>query len=126
MKGILIASHGNLAKGIYETTQMFFNNQEQFSYLCMDGSMSLEDFLQIAKEKIIELDSGDGVIVLCDLLYGTPCNTFARIINDNVDLMVGVNLPIVLELLGARLSGNINLDDIINIGKTSICNFKKI
>lgn len=126
MKGILIASHGNFAKGIYETTQMFFANQENFSYICMDGTSEIDVFLEDVKKKIEELDTGEGVIVLCDLLYGTPCNTVARILNDKIDLILGLNLPLVLEILGARLCGNIDLDSMVDIGKSGICNYKKL
>ena len=126
MKGILIASHGDFAKGMYDTTKMFFSDQKQYSYICMDGSSEIDIFLEDMKKKIDELNTGEGVIVLCDLLYGTPCNTVARILNDSIDLILGVNLPLVLELLGARLCGDIDLESIIATGRTGVCNFKSM
>ncbi|MBR0462469.1 MAG: PTS sugar transporter subunit IIA [Erysipelotrichaceae bacterium] len=126
MKGIVIVSHGYLAEGLYKTSQMFFTDQKQFTYVCMDGLDSTDTFCRKIEEKIKEVDSGDGVIILCDLLFGSPFNCAARILNEKCELISGVNLSILLEILGLRSNSEIDVDEMVKIGKEGICNFKKM
>ena len=126
MKGIIIISHGCLAEGLFKTSQMFFTDQEQYTDICMDGLDSTEAFCEKMKEKISEVDTGEGVIILCDLLFGSPFNCAARILDEKCELISGVNLSILLELLGLRANSEIDIDEIVKVGKDGICNFRKL
>ena len=85
MKGIIITSHGNMAQGILETSQLFFGQQEQIKALCLQANDNPDDFVEVLKQGIKDVDTGDGVIVFCDMLFGSPCNCMLRILSENID-----------------------------------------
>jgi len=121
MKGIVLISHGPMAKGLYETTQWFFGKDiNQYEYLCLQEDDQQADFIKKIKDKILKTDSGEGVIVFIDLLGGTPCNSCIDLMSDSIQLITGMNLTIVLELLGNRLSGSYNIDELIATGKRGL------
>ena len=122
MKGIILMSHGPLAMGMYETTKLFMGEEiPQYDYLCLNAADAPEDFDIALKKKIEEVDSGEGVILIADLMGGTPCNrALMTLLNGNIDLLAGMNLAMVLELLGNRLSGNYEIGDLENTGKDGV------
>ena len=51
------------------------------------------------------VDSGDGVVVLTDMFGGTPSNLAISIMeNANVEVIAGVNLPLLIKLASVRSS----------------------
>ena len=79
MKGILLLSHGDMAKGMLQSSSIFFGENlpqvQALGYQMTDDSEAFEE--RIGKA-IAELDSGDGVLVLTDLFAGTPALFKAR------------------------------------------------
>ena len=130
MIGIVIASHGPMADAILETSKLFFSDQEQFTSIGLQPGQDLEEFDSLLQEKIAEVDSGDGVLVFVDLLFGTPCNRTALMLNDNVEVIAGVNLGVILEVLGGRqyYEGSLKeyTNELIEICKGSVGDLKEI
>jgi PTS system mannose-specific IIA component len=62
--------------------------------------------LDAARESIAaairDVEEGDGVLVLTDMLGGTPANLALGFLSDKVDLVTGVNLPMLLKLSTCR------------------------
>ena len=52
------------------------------------------------------LDQTDGVLIFCDLLGGTPFNQAMMLSQNynNVEVVTGTNLPMLLETLSLRLA----------------------
>lgn len=129
MKGIVVASHGKMAEGILDSSKLFFGEQEQFIALCINSGESSDEFYELIKSGIKEVDSGDGVIFICDILFGTPCNCAVRLMDefkDNLDIIAGVNLPMLLHILASRESGTLNIEEICQQGVEGINNIKSI
>lgn len=127
MKGIVLMSHGDMAKGMAQSATMFFgDNIEQFTYCCLKPENSPEDFALSLQEAIKQVDSGEGVILLADLFGGTPCNQAIFQLNENVELIAGMSFPLLMELLGQRLSDEVDVNSLIEKGQTSLVNVKKI
>lgn len=129
MRGIVAVSHGKMAEGILDSSKLFFGEQEQFIALCIDGGESSDEFCELLRSGIKEVDSGDGVIVLCDILFGTPCNCAVRLMEEfkeNLDIIAGVNLPMILHILAGRESGSLDVEEICRQGMEGINNVKTI
>jgi len=67
-------------------------------------SVPLDDDLDILAERaekmVIELDCGDGVLVLTDLCGATPSNIACRLVRvANVMVVAGLNLPMLIRVL---------------------------
>lgn len=131
MKGIVITSHGAMAQGILETSKLFFGEQSQMKACCLAAEDNPDEFVDVLKEAISEVDTGDGVYVFCDMLFGSPCNCAARIIaedleSDKVQVITGVNLAMILQVLSVRESGNPTVEELMNSGHEGIADLKAV
>ena len=131
MKGIIITSHGPLAQGLLDTTKLFFGEQKQLKACCLGAEESPDEFINVLKDAITEVDTGDGVIVMCDMLFGSPCNCLARIIaedldNENIQVLSGVNLSMVLQALAVRENGPLTVRDLLESGTDGIADLKAV
>lgn len=131
MKGVLIASHGPMAQGILESSKLFFGEQQQMKAYCLSAEDNPDDFVEVLKQGIEEVDTGEGVLLFCDILFGSPCNCAARIIgadleSDRVQVITGVNLPMILQVLAVREAGDFEIEEILNAGKDAVTDFNAI
>lgn len=131
MQGIVITSHGEMAKGILETSKLFFGDQKQITALCLNPNDNPDSFVETLKSGIKEVDSGDGVIVFCDMLFGSPCNCMSRIVaedldNDKIQVITGVNLAMILQVLSLRENSKVEVDALMQEGHNGIANLKAI
>ena len=127
MKGVILASHGKLAEGLMDTLKLFSGEQEQMEALCLLPGDDITEFAARIKETVDKINTGDGVVVFCDLLFGSPCNCSSRLLMkaewiDKIDVITGMNLPMVMEYLACRENG-MATEDIINAGKEGIQDF---
>ena len=74
MRGILLISHGHFAKGLKESAEMLCGACPQVFAVCLDSSDSPEVFVDKLSRAYESASVYGKVLVLCDLLGGTPCN----------------------------------------------------
>ena len=125
MVGILLMSHGRMAEGMLDSSKLFFGDDiPQIKALCLMASDNPEEFDEKIRAAVEEIDDGQGVIAMCDLLGGTPCNRSALVLNDRLQVITGMNFSILLELLGKRMSVNdiseIDIPELIQVGKDGL------
>lgn len=126
MIGLLLISHGILADGMKETAKVFFGDSiEAFDSLCLLTTETAESYREKLIAKVDELDQGQGVIILADLLGGTPCNQCVFLDQEKVKVITGMSLPMVMECLAMR-EGEIDIDAFVENIKGSIVNFSKM
>lgn len=131
MKGIVITSHGPMAQGILETSKLFFGEQPQIKACCLNADDNPDDFVDVLKDAIKEVDTGDGVVVFCDMLFGSPCNCMARVVaedidNDKIQVLTGVNLAMILQVLSVREASDPSLEELLKSGTDGIVDLKAI
>lgn len=127
MIGILLMSHGKMADGMLDSSKLFFGEDiPQVKALCLEPSDNPEEFDDRIRAAIEEIDDGQGVIAMCDLLGGTPCNRSAFVLSDRVQVITGMNFTMLLELLGKRMAAedltDIDIEELMNVGKDGIVN----
>ena len=131
MKGIVITSHGPMAQGILETSKLFFGEQAQMKACCLSAEDNPDEFVDVLKAAVAEVDTGDGVYVFSDMLFGSPCNCMARIIaedmeSDKIQVITGVNLAMILQILSVREANNPEAGELIQSGHDGIANLKEV
>lgn len=101
---IILASHGPFAQGALECAQMLMGKQENIKVISVLVDSNIDDLRQQMVESYQTLNQGDGVIILVDLMGGTPCNLAGELIiqHDDVLLFSGFNIPVLLEVLNNR------------------------
>ncbi len=122
MKGILLLSHGDMAKGMLQSSSIFFGEKlpqvEALDFQMTDDS---DEFEKKIVETIERIDDGDGVIVLCDLFAGTPAHKTTKYVKPGkVDVICGMNLPLFMELLSSRETNDIDLKKLMDVAKEAI------
>lgn len=122
MLGILLVSHGDMAKGLLSSAKMFFGDDiPHIDTLSLYLDTPVEEFKEKLNEKVSELNDGDGVLILADLFGGTPYNQSISLASGNIHVISGANLAVLVEVLGLRLgSDNINYDELVEAGKSGI------
>lgn len=107
MVGIILASHGDFAKGILQSGSMIFGEQENVKAVTLMPSEGPDDIKAKMKDAIASFDNQDEVLFLVDLWGGTPFNQANSLFEEHKDkwaILAGMNLPMVIEAYGARLS----------------------
>lgn len=112
MIGILVVSHGSLAAGLLDAAALFFGKQPQLSALMLRDGDDAQDFRCRMEKAVAELDCGDGVLILADLFGGTPCNCAMALQSASVQVVAGVNLPMLMEALSLRDAAPISTQEI--------------
>lgn len=129
MKGIILASHGHLAEGMLDTLQMFCGDIPQIETICLLPEEDVLEYTEKLKTAAKHIDTGDGVVIFCDLLFGSPCNCSARLLKEEKDwklhVITGMNLAMVLEFVNARESGMEN-SALVYTGQQGIVDFNKL
>jgi PTS system mannose-specific IIA component len=122
MVGILLVSHGNFAEGVLDALHMFYGDAElaQIDTLTLKLEDNASAFGDCLKEKMAAVDQGDGVIILADLLGGTPSNQALQHLNDQVQVLTGMNMPMVMELVNERNRDAIDLSTVVETGRQGV------
>ena len=127
MKGILLISHGDMAKGMADSAKLFFGDEiSQMKYLCLKEGESPDEFRTALAQQIQDVDTGDGVVILADLYGGTPCNQAIPLLTEKVDLIPGMNLGILVKLLSERDFLDPDIETLIESGQNCIVNVKEM
>jgi PTS system mannose-specific IIA component/PTS system mannose-specific IIB component len=89
---------------------MIFGDQENVGSVTFKPGEGVENLLEKYNKLINELDCTDGVLFMVDLFGGSPFNAASIIAmkHDNMEIVTGVNLPMILETLGSRDFSNLS------------------
>ncbi|WP_294394097.1 mannose/fructose/sorbose PTS transporter subunit IIA [uncultured Clostridium sp.] len=107
MVGIILASHGEFAKGIMQSGSMIFGEQENVKAVTLMPSEGPDDIKAKMKDAVASFDNQDEVLFLVDLWGGTPFNQANGLLEEHEDkwaIVAGLNLPMLIEAYGARFS----------------------
>lgn len=104
MIAILLGSHGNFAKEALASAQMIAGEQANVATFSLQEEMDLTMTITAAQEAFNALDDTAGVLILTDIMGGTPANVGAVLHkkNANTRLLTGFNLPTLIEALLSR------------------------
>lgn len=106
MVGIILASHGDFAKGILQSGTMIFGEQENVKAVTLMPSEGPEDIKAKMKEAVASFENQDEVLFLVDLWGGTPFNQANSLFEENEKwaIVSGLNLPMLIEALASRMT----------------------
>lgn len=107
MVGIILASHGDFAKGILQSGSMIFGEQNDVSAVTLMPSEGPDDIKAKMKEAISSFKNQDEILFLVDLWGGTPFNQANSLVEEHQDkwaIVSGMNLPMVIEAYSSRFS----------------------
>lgn len=105
MIGLVLVTHGRLAQELRLAMEHVVGPQRAVATVCIGPDDDMERRRQEIRDSIAAVDQGDGVILLTDILGGTPCNLAVSLASPkSVDVIAGVNLPLLVKLAKIRSS----------------------
>ncbi len=99
MVGILIITHCRLAEELLSTAEFIVGKIPQAQSLCLDPTLDAETLRRRIEAAIRNVDDGDGVLVMVDMLGGTPSNLSLSFLDpERLEVISGVNLPMLMKV----------------------------
>lgn len=103
MIGLLIITHGLLAKELLEAAEFIVGAVESVECISIDAMKDSKKLRDMIEKKIDSLNQGQGVLVLTDMFGGTPSNLALSFLQKNtVEIVTGINLPMVIAIAHHR------------------------
>ena len=104
MIGIVIAAHGHLAEELLATARQIVGELPLVATSSVDPGISTEGLHAQIRAAVLSVDQGQGVLVFADLVGGSPCTQSLSLCQQaNLEVITGVNLPMVLKANTLRL-----------------------
>ena len=123
---ILLTSHGSLCEGLLDAFHMMAAGADHVSAVSLTDT-GIDDFRDRLTARVNELLAQGDLLILADLLGGTPFNQamMASQSTPDVEIVVGANLPMLIETLFARSSdANATIGSLVecavNAGKNGV------
>lgn len=126
MIGCILTGHGTFARGMLGAVEMIAGPQENFETVPFLEELPLEEFEEQMTKNLEKLQAScDGIVIFSDLVGGTPFRTamLASQNHENVEVIGGTNLPLLVEASLLRLSADnaaAFADEMIETGKNGM------
>jgi PTS system ascorbate-specific IIA component len=107
MIGILIIAHDSLGDGLARAvTHVLGSRPPQFEVLSVAATDDPLMLLPAARQLVLRLDAGAGVLVFSDIYGASPCNLVGKLLEPGrVEGIAGVNLPMLVRAITYRARG---------------------
>jgi len=104
MIGIVVATHGELGRALIAAMEMILGEQPQVGALSLQVADRIEEATEKLEEAAAAVDDGEGVLILTDMLGGTPSNMSLALLGGprTVEVVSGANLPMLLKAVQGR------------------------
>jgi PTS system mannose-specific IIA component len=113
--GVVVVTHGQLATERVNSAEMIVGDLPHFTAV----SIGWHDDVEHAKEEIgraiarVQATAGGttedpaGVLVLTDMFGGTPANLAVTFVSPQIEIITGVNLPMLIKLARTSKHGDL-------------------
>ena len=119
MIALIIGTHGKFSEELVKSAEMIFGSQENVGVVTFKPGEGTENLVEKYNNLINELNCEDGVLFMVDLFGGSPFNaaSILALKNDNMEIVAGVNLPILLEVFSSR--DFLSLSELVTIAQNT-------
>ena len=103
MIGIVLVTHGNLAREFLAAMEHVVGPQDQARAISIGPEDDMEQRRQEILVSISAVDTGDGAVLLTDMFGGTPSNLAISVMDRaKIEVIAGINLPMLIKLASLR------------------------
>ncbi|UNE54293.1 PTS sugar transporter subunit IIA [Bartonella machadoae] len=118
MIGLVLVMHGELAIEFLHAVEHVVGAQEKFATICVYPDDDLDQRRSDIVAAVSSTDTNHGVIILTDVFGGTPSNmAIPAIEKGRVEMIAGVNLPMLIKLISIRQCPDISLSEALRIAQ---------
>ncbi|OFI48170.1 PTS fructose transporter subunit IIA [Floricoccus tropicus] len=134
MRYLLLVSHGGFAEGLKTSLAMFAEDKmDQVVAVGLANGSSVDEFAIKFRESIKFLTEDDSVVVLADIVGGSPLTTALNVLSElgklnDATVMGGMNLSMALTSIVMKdvLSGEDLVNAVLAEAQASIQEFKVV
>lgn len=134
MKYVVLVSHGEFAQGLKSSLAMFVGDKaEEVIVLGLNKDETAGHLGQRFEKKLAEISESDSLILLADIVGGSPLTTVCNILAEkerlqNVPILGGMNLPMALNavLLKDSLTGQSFVDAVLQEANAALQQFRAV
>ena len=104
MVGILLLTHAPLGRAFIEAaTHVFRSEPAQVEAIDVVADQDPRDVYELARDAIDRINDGTGVLVITDVMGGTPSNcTLQLCVPGEIEVIAGISLPMLLRAITYR------------------------
>ncbi|HDQ40270.1 MAG TPA: PTS sugar transporter subunit IIA [Desulfonatronum sp.] len=105
MIGVVLVTHTEYGLYLLKAAELILGPQENCFFVSVDVTKEVDKSLAEIKSSVKQSDQGEGVVLLTDMFGGTPTNLSLSLLNlgkHQLEVITGVNLPMLLRVLGSR------------------------
>ena len=128
---LIICTHGEFGKEMIRSAEMIVGKLEGVYSFSLKMGMQPMDFRQQVVD-LIEAHPEDQFLCLVDLFGGTPCNMVTSINKENLEIVSGLNLAMLIETYSLLQTTSIQalkdiaIQTLLNSGVDVRAKFKEI
>ena len=126
---IVLVGHGHFATGIYSSLQLIAGDQENVEAIDFVEGMSADE---LKKKILLAISNEEKVLILSDLLGGTPFKVSSTIMGENptktMNVLSGLNLAMLMEAVFARMAHGFDevADKAVAAAQSGVVNGKEL
>lgn len=101
MKYVVLVSHGEFAPGLHSAVKMMTGDRTDVLSTSLKDGMGADEFAANFKELIKDITADDQIILLADILSGSPFTNALEVIGErellpNTLVIAGMNMPLAI------------------------------
>lgn len=132
MKYLVLVSHGDFAEGLKTSLAMFAGDKiDQVIAVGLKNGTSADDFAVTFKEALSGLKDDDSLVLLADIVGGSPLTTALSVLSEigyleTTTVLGGMNLPMALTAIVMKdvLEGDAFVSSVLSEAKTALQEYK--
>ncbi|MDY2776373.1 MAG: PTS fructose transporter subunit IIA [Streptococcus infantarius] len=132
MKYLLLVSHGGFAEGLKTSLAMFAGDKmDQVIAVGLKDGKTVDDFAKDFRQAISGLTADDSVVVLADIVGGSPLTTACSVLDevgklDDAIVLGGMNLPMAITsaVMKDMLEGDAFVQAVLPEAQAALQEFK--
>lgn len=104
MIGILLITHGTVGEALIQSVSHVLNKRPEYlAHVGVAPQEDSSDILPAAQAALLQVDQGEGALILTDMWGATPSNVAVKLLEPGrVAGVAGVNMPMLLRALTYR------------------------
>ena len=101
MIGIVVVTHGALAGELVNATRTIVGDIPAIAAVSIGWTDDMNSAREAIARAVAEVGGGE-VLILTDMFGGTPTNVSLPFLSPQVEIVTGVNLPMLIKLASVR------------------------
>ena len=94
----VVVTHGQFATELLAAAEIIIGPISHVTAISIGWQDDVEAARDEVERAITRVSQGSGVLLLTDMFGGTPTNIASMFLSDEVEVVTGVNLPMVIKL----------------------------